>query len=119
MNEAGVGGGCVGERGGRGVGQIEGGGEGADGEDAIFDAGEEEGLYRFVRDGKTAGLDQGAGPGGDVVETGLEVGGVRHWFKCRCSELGRRPDGSEHRTVRGGDAVVVIAVLFMAKRELS
>jgi hypothetical protein len=78
VNEAGIGRGCVGEGCGCGVGEIEGGGEGADGEDAIFDAGEEEGLHGFVRDGKTAGLDQGAGPGGDVVETGLEIGRMRH-----------------------------------------
>ena len=78
VNETGIGGSCVGERGGRGIGEIEGGGEGADGEHAIFDTSEEEGLHRFVRDGETAGLDEGAGPGGDVVETGLEIGGLRH-----------------------------------------
>ena len=78
VNEAGIGGGCVGERGGRGVGEVKGGCGGAYGKDAIFDAGEEEGLYGFVGDGETAGLDQGAGLGGDVVEFGLEVGGVRH-----------------------------------------
>jgi len=88
VDEACVGGGFAGERGGRGVGKIEGGGGGADGEDAVFDAGEEEGLHGFVGDGETAGLDQGAGPGGDVVEAGLEIGGVRHWFKCRCWERG-------------------------------
>ncbi len=38
----------------------------------------EEGLHGFIRDGQTAGLDQGAGLGGDVVELGLEVGRVRH-----------------------------------------
>jgi hypothetical protein len=116
MNQAGVGGGCVGERGGGGVGEVEGGGEGAEGEDAVFDACEEEGLHCLIRDGKTAGLDQGAGLGGDVVELGLEVGGMRHWLnKCRCSERGRRPDGSEHRTVRVGGALEVVAVLFMRK----
>ena len=78
MDEFGVGGGGIGERGGCGVGEIEGGGGGADGEDAVFDTGEEEGLNGFVGDGETAGLDQGAGLRGDVVELGLEVGGVRH-----------------------------------------
>jgi len=78
MNEARVGGGFAGEGGGGGVGEIEGGGGGADGEDAVFDAGEEEVLHRVVGDGETAGLNQGAGPGGDVVEPGLEVGCVRH-----------------------------------------
>ena len=78
VNQARIGSGCVGERGGCGVGEIEGGGDGADGEDAIFDAGEEESLHGVICDGETAGLDQGAGPGGDVVETGLEIGGMRH-----------------------------------------
>ena len=78
VNEPGVGGGGVGERGGGGVGEIEGGGGGSDGEDAVFDAGEEEGLHGFIGDGKTTGLDERAGLGGDVVELGLEVGGVRH-----------------------------------------
>jgi len=86
VNEAGVGSGFAGEGGGRGVGEIEGGGGGADGENAVFDAGEEEVVDRVVGDGEAAGLDEGAGAGGDVVEPGLEVGGVRHWFKCRCWE---------------------------------
>jgi len=78
VNQPGVGGGCAGEGGGCGVGQVEGWGGGADGEDAVFDAREEEGLHGFVRDGETAGLDEGAGLRGDVVEPGLEVGGIRH-----------------------------------------
>jgi len=78
VNQLGVGGGDVAEGAGRGVREVEAGSGGTDGEDAVFDAGEEEGLHGFIRDGQTAGLDQGAGPGGDVVEPGLEVGGVRH-----------------------------------------
>jgi len=78
VHQTGIGGGGVGERGGRGVGEIEAGSGGADGEDAVFDAGEEEGLDGFIGDGEAAGLDQGAGLGGDVVELGLEVGGMRH-----------------------------------------
>ncbi len=84
VDEAGVSGGSVGKGGCGGVWKVEGGGVGSDGEDAVFDAGEEEGLDGVVGDGETAGLDEGAGLGGDVVELGLEVGGVRHSFKCRC-----------------------------------
>jgi len=78
VDQLGVGGGGVGERRGRGVGEVEGGSGGADGEDAIFDAGEEESLHGVICDGETAGLDQGAGLGGDVVELGLEVRRMRH-----------------------------------------
>jgi len=61
-----------------GVGQIEGGSRGADGKDAVFDAGGEELLHGSVGDGETIGLDEPAGPRGDVVELGLEIGGVLH-----------------------------------------
>jgi len=78
VDEAGVGGSFAGEGGGCGIGEIEGGGGGAEGEDAVFDAGEEEVVDGVVGDGEAGGLDEGAGPGGDVVEPGLEVRGVRH-----------------------------------------
>ena len=78
MDQLGIRRGGVAEGGGRGVGEIEAGGGGADGEDAVFDAGGEEVLHGGVGDGEAAGLDQGAGLSGDVVELGLEVGGVRH-----------------------------------------
>ena len=78
VHQPGVGGGGVGEGGGCGVGEVEAGGGGAVGEDAVFDAGGEEVLHGGVGDGETAGLDQSAGLGGDVVELALEVGGVRH-----------------------------------------
>ena len=78
MNQACVCSRGVGEGGGCSVGKIEGWGSGADGEDLLFDPGEEEGLDGVVGDGETAGLDEGARLGGDVVELGLEVGRVRH-----------------------------------------
>ena len=59
-------------------GEVEGWSGGADGEDAVFDAGGEEGLDGGVGDGEAVGLDESARLGGDVVEFGLEVGGVRH-----------------------------------------
>ena len=59
-------------------GEVERGSGGADGEDAVFDAGGEEVVDGGVGDGEAVGLDEGARLGGDVVEFGLEVGGVRH-----------------------------------------
>ena len=44
----------------------------------LFDAGGEEVVDGGVGDGETVGLDERARLGGDVVELGLEVGGVRH-----------------------------------------
>ncbi len=66
-----------------GVGEREGGGRGSDGEDAVFDAGGEELVDGVVGDGEAVGLDEGASLGGDVVEPGLEIGGVRHPNQCR------------------------------------
>jgi hypothetical protein len=60
-----------------GVGKREGRGRGADGEDAVFDAGGEQFVDGCVGDGETLGLDESAGLRGDAVELGLEIG-VRH-----------------------------------------
>ena len=66
------------DAGGCGGGEVEGGSGGADGEDAVFDAGGEEVVDGGVGDGEAVGLDESARLGGDAVELGLEVGGVRH-----------------------------------------
>ncbi len=57
-----------------GVGKVEGGGGGADGEDAGLDVGGEEVLDGVVCDGEALGLDESAGLGGDVIELGLKAG---------------------------------------------
>ena len=69
-----------------GVGQSEGGGGGADREDMVFDAGGEEIADGSVGDGEALGLNEGAGLGGDVVELGLEISGVRHSYQCRTED---------------------------------
>jgi len=69
-----------------GVGKLEGRGGGADGEDVVFDAGGEEVADGAVGDGEALGLDESAGLGGDVVEFGLEISGVRHLYQCRRRE---------------------------------
>ena len=56
------------------VGQGEAGCGGADGEQAIFDAGAEELFDGALTDGEAVWLDQGAGLGGDLVELVLKVG---------------------------------------------
>ena len=66
-----------------GVGECEGWGGSADGEDAVFDAGGEEVADGGVGDGEAVGLDESARLGGDVVELGLEIGEVRHLYQCR------------------------------------
>ena len=50
------------------------GGDGADGEDAVFDAGREEVGDGALADGKAVGLDQLACVGGDLVELVLKSG---------------------------------------------
>ena len=92
MDQACVGGGFAGEGGCGGVREIEDRGGGANGEDAVFDARKEKFLDGFISNGETAGLDKGAGLGRDVVEFGLEVGGVRH--------LALSVDGSQHGEAR-------------------
>ncbi len=57
---------------GGGVRQGEAGGGGADGQDAVFDAGGEEVVDGVVGNGEPLGLHERAGLGGDVVELGLE-----------------------------------------------
>ena len=68
------------ESGGGGVGEIEGRSGGPDGEDAVFDAGDEEVMNGGIGDGEAVGLDERAGLGGDVVEPGLEIGCVLHLY---------------------------------------
>ena len=68
------------EGGGGGVGEIEGRSGGADGEDAVLDAGGEEVVNGGVGDGETVRLDERAGLRGDVVEPGLEIGRVLHLY---------------------------------------
>lgn len=63
-----------------GVREFEGRGGRADGEDVVFDAGGEEVANGAVGDGEALGLDESAGLGGDVVEFGLEISGVRHLY---------------------------------------
>jgi hypothetical protein len=70
-----------------GVGECKGRGGGADGEEAVFDAGGEEFVNGGVGDGEAVGLDERTGLRGDVVELGLEIG-ARHLFQCRTN--GRR-----------------------------
>ena len=53
------------------------GGDGADGEDAVFNAGGEELGDRALADGKAVGLDQLTGVGGDFVELVLKASGHR------------------------------------------
>ena len=89
MDQSCVSGGRIGEGGRCGVGQIEGWGGSADGKDMVFDAGEEEGLHGLIGDGQAAGLNERASLRGDVVELGLEVGGMRHPLKCRCTSATR------------------------------
>jgi hypothetical protein len=61
----------------RPVGVFEGelGGDGADGEDAVFNAGGEELGDGALADGQALGLHQVAGVGGDLVELVLQGGG--------------------------------------------
>jgi len=57
-----------------GVAELERGEGGAGGEDAVFDAGEEEFFDGAFADGEAVGWDEGAGARGDGVEVVLEGG---------------------------------------------